>query len=318
MNRELYFNYIEGKLNVLSKKIETRGKLNLLDSHIHSENFFLYFFNLLYSYELQNLNSKSPNTEAIDLIDNANKIVVQVSATCTKQKVESALSKSILSQYTNYTFKFISIAKDASELRKKTFNNPHKLSFNPSTDIYDIISLLNDISGEEIEKIEKIYNFVKKELGGETDVIKLDSNLAAIINILSKEKWDDANKAETGNSFVIEQKITYNQLQDAKELIEEYRLFYGKVDNIYSEFDAMGVNKSNSVLATIKREYLKFKDFKSADEVFYFVIAEIKNKVLESPNFTKIPIEELDLCIDILVVDAFIRCKIFEKPHECI
>ena len=121
--------------------------------------------------------------------------------------MESALSKSVLTQYTDYTFKFISISKDASELRKKTFNNPHKLSFNPSNDIYDIASLLKAISCKEVEAIEEIYHFVKAELGGETDVIKLDSNLAAIINILSKESWDDANNAETGNSFVIEQKI---------------------------------------------------------------------------------------------------------------
>ena len=78
----------------------------------------------------------------------------------------------------------------------------------------------------------------------------------------------------------------------------------------------MGVNKSNSVLATIKREYLKLKDSGTADFIFLSVIDKIKDKVLESSNFIEIPIDELDLCIDILVVDAFIRCKIFENPQN--
>lgn len=119
MNRNLYYNYIEEKLHTLSGRIETRGKLNLLDLHVHSENFYLYFFNLIYCYKLENLNTKLQNVEAIDLIDHKNKILIQVSATSTKQKIELALSKNIIKKYNGYTFKFISISKDSSGLRKK-------------------------------------------------------------------------------------------------------------------------------------------------------------------------------------------------------
>jgi hypothetical protein len=34
----------------------------------------------------------------------------------------------------------------------------------------------------------------------------------------------------------------------------------------------------------------------------------------KSANYADIPVEELDLCVNILVVDAFIRCKIFKNP----
>jgi hypothetical protein len=316
MNRNPYFNYIDEKLHVLARRIETRGKLNMLDIHLHSENFYLHFFNLLYGYKLDNLNSKLQNVEAIDLIDNTNKIIIQVSATCTKQKVESALNKKILNNYKNYSFRFISISKDASDLRKNTFNNPYSLTFIPSTNIFDIGTVLNDILSKQMPDLKRIYLFIKDELGDEIDVVKLDSNLASVINILSKEKWDEANKSETVNSFEIERKITYNDLRDSKGLINEYCQFYGKVDQKYSEFDAMGANKSNSVLATIKREYFKLKNSGTADFVFLSVIDKIKDKVLESTNFVEIPIDELELCIDILVVDAFIRCKIFENPQN--
>ncbi|MCK5345501.1 MAG: hypothetical protein KAR20_18960, partial [Candidatus Heimdallarchaeota archaeon] len=67
----------------------------------------------------------------------------------------------------NYTFKFISIAKDASNLRKNDFINPHSISFNPSEDIYDITSILNKILISDIDRQKVIYQFIKKELGNE-------------------------------------------------------------------------------------------------------------------------------------------------------
>jgi len=227
MNRSSYYNYIDEKLHTLAHRITTGGKLNMLNLHMHSENFYLHLFNLLYNYELENLNQSLQNVEAIDLIDHTNKIVTQVSATNTKSKIESALKKDIVNQYSNYTFKFISIAKDASKLKKNTFINPHSISFNPSKDIYDITSILNKISFSDIDRQKEIYQFIKKELGNEIDIVKLDSNLATVINILAKEEWDEANKPDPLNRFEVDRKIVYNDLDLARSLIEEYGPYYG-------------------------------------------------------------------------------------------
>ena len=315
MNRTKYYDYIEEKLHILAHRIATRGKLNMLSLHMHSENFYLHLFNMLYDYNLENLNKFLQNVEAIDLVDHGNKIVIQVSSTNTKQKVESALSKNIIIKYSNYTFKFISIANDASNLRMKNFVNPHCISFDPSTDIYDTTSILNKISSFDVGRQKIIYKHIKSELGSEIDIVKLDSNLATIINILAREKWDEANKSEPLSRFEVDRKISYNDLDSAKDTIDEYVLYYGRVDAKYSEFDSLGNNKSNSVLATMKRAYLKLKNTGNSDEIFFSVIDEIKNKILESANYIQIPIDELELCIDILVVDAFIRCKIFKNPE---
>jgi len=319
MNRSAYYNYIDEKLHTLATRISTGGKLNMLSMHMHSENFYNYFFNLLFQYELSNLNQSLQNVEAIDLIDHTNRIVVQVSAKNTKSKIELALKKDIIKEYSSYTFKFISIAKSASNLiknlKKNAIKNPYSISFNPSEDIYDITSILNEILISDIDKQKEIYRFIKKELGNEIDIVKLDSNLATVINILAKEKWDDVNKPDPLNRFEIDRKIVYNDLNSAKYLIEEYHLYYGKVDSKYSEFDSLGSNKSNSVLATFKREYLKLKNNENADLVFFSVVDAIKKRILESANFIQIPIDELELCVDILTVDAFIRCKIFENPE---
>ena len=122
MNRSNYFNYIEEKLNILSYRIKSRGKINLLDLNIYSETFFAELMNHLLGYELKNINAIRQNTEGIDLFDNKNKIIVQVSSTASKQKIENSLAKKILEDYSGFCFKFIAISGDADKLRVKVKN----------------------------------------------------------------------------------------------------------------------------------------------------------------------------------------------------
>lgn len=317
MNRTIYFNYIEERLNLLSVRINRRGKLNLLDFHNHSECFYQHFCNELYEgWNLRNLNQIRPNMKAIDLIDDGNKLIVQVSATNTQSKIESSLKSRALKNNPGYTFKFISISKDADDLRKKTYINPYNIVFNPLTDIIDCTSILRYIQNLDINNQKKIYQFIKAELGEEVDVVKLDSNLATIINILSKENWDLSKEPIMINSFEIERKISFNNLKAARYIIDDYKVHYARIDKKYREFDKEGVNKSSSVLAKIRKEYLKNQKVESEDKLFFCVIDGIQEQVINSPNFTPIPIDELELCINILVVDAFIRCKIFKNPAK--
>jgi hypothetical protein len=216
MNRPNYFNVIDERLNLLALRIISRGRLNILDYHGHSENFYQFFLNELNGWSVTNENEIKQNVEAIDLIDHTNKIVLQVSSTLSKQKIESSLSKDSIKTYLGYTFKFVSIARDADDLRKYTFRNPHGINFNPSTDIIDKNSILSKIRGLQITDQERIYKFVIKELVVEIDPLKLESNLATVINILSKEDWDKKEPVAEINSFEIDRKITHNNLNTAK------------------------------------------------------------------------------------------------------
>lgn len=316
MNRPDYFNVIEERLNHLAERIKSRGRLNMLELNIHAESFYQHFLNELYGWTVLNENDIKQNVEAIDLIDHTEKLVLQVSATASKLKIESSLSKNSIKDYKGYTFKFVSIARDTDELRKETFKNPHGIAFNPTTDIIDKNSILSKIRGLNIDDQERIYKFVKKELVNEIDPLKLESNLATVINILSKEDWNKKEPVGEINSFEIDRKITHNSLNSAKIIINDYSLHYSRVDKIYTEFDARGCNKSNSVLSTIRQEYAKLKGNISDDELFFAVISKVQEKVLNSSNYTSIPFDELELCMNILVVDAFIRCKIFENPEN--
>ena len=318
MNRTRYYNYIEERLNFLAYRIETRGKVNLLDLNIHSETFFAELFNILYDYNLVNLNCIKQNAEGIDLIDTKNKIVIQVSATCTKEKIENSLNKGIYLFYKDYNFKFISISKEVSnKLRITKFENPYNLIFNSQEDILDSTTLLRYILNLEIDKQKILFEFIKKELGEEINTVKVDSNLAEIINVLAKEDLDLKNTKINTTTFVIEDKINYNNLNGVRELINDYKIFNVKLDQKYAEFDREGINKSTSILQIIRRQYIKLRnEKKDSEEIFYGVVENIIKIIEESSNYRVLPFEELEMCVDILVVDAFMRCKIFENPEE--
>jgi hypothetical protein len=313
MNRSIYFDFIESKLSSLATSIEVRGSLNILNEHLHAENFYLHFFNLLFGWKLQNLNVEIQNAAGVDLVDMTNRIIVQVSSTATKQKVESALAKD-LSAYKGFTFNFISISKDVKDLRTKTYSNPHNLTFSPPKDIFDIPSILRVIFTMDPDRLKEVYEFLKKELKSEPDTEKVESNLTTIIKILSKEDWGQEVLDFEVIPFDIEEKISYNQLDTPKVLIDDYKIHYHRINKIYSDFDKQGKNKSISILDGIRTEYLKLREVVSPDECFLSVIEKVIVRVQSSANYTPIPYEELELCVQILVVDAFIRCKIFKNP----
>lgn len=316
VNRSNYFNYIEQELNTLSYRIKNRGKINLLDLNIYSETFFAELVNQLLKCNLKNINVIKQNTEGIDLIDEDSKIIAQVSSTCTKQKIESALAKKIFKDYHNYQFKFIAIVGNADNLRANTFKNPHSAIFSPDDDIYDIKALLNLVLNLQIKEQRKLYEFIREELGKNVDMFKVDTNLASIIHILAHENLSVVAESPEINPFEILRKIEFNDLLSVQPTIDDYKVYYSKLNEKYNEFDKQGANKSLSVLSVIRKQYNKLiVNTEDPYEIFFSIIDNVIELIKGSKNYIEIPYEELEMCVSILVVDAFIRCKIFKNPE---
>lgn len=163
MNRDFYFKYIEERLAILAVRIGTRGKLNLLDFNLHAENFYRDFLNLLYGYNLININEITQNAEAIDLFDPKNKILIQVSATATKVKIQSSLDKIHPSIYSNYKFQFVSLAISADSLRKKRYQIPDSIIFDTKKDIHDQPSILKKVFSLQVDQMKLIYELIKEK-----------------------------------------------------------------------------------------------------------------------------------------------------------
>ncbi|MGE8004237.1 ABC-three component system protein [Lysinibacillus sp. NPDC093216] len=325
MNRSKHFDDIMERITVLFLKIETNGTLNLLHFNIHAEPFFRDFLNKLLNLNLINANNLSQNIEAIDLIDEENKVIIQVTSSCTKEKVNSTLEKSILKEYKERDFKlrFLFIKKPSSSLKNNKFDNPNNIKFNPKEDFLDRDFIARKLMDLEIERLVEIKEFVDLELRTVYDSLKIISNLTMLINILTERDWSIPNQPQNLHEFNINKKINHNDLELMKRRINKYKVYYSKLETIYREFDLLGVNKSMSVFQKLgdfyDKELIKNVDapdskYKSSD-IFLGVISRVKTQILSSENYIEMPDEELDLCVSIIVVDAFIRCEIFENPE---
>lgn len=315
MSRSEHFNTIEEQLSILAVRIKTRGALNILDLHIHSENFYLHFLNLVFGWQLESLNAVNQNAPGIDLIDKTNQIVVQVSATATKHKIESALDK-VPKGFHGYSFKFVPIVSDASNLRSNQISNPHRMRFNPTEDILDIEQILRLVLSFDIDKQIELSGFLSKELRWGPDPGRVETNLAELINILAQEDWSRTDLTTDSIPFDINQKIDYNDLQNSREVVEDFRGYYSRLAKIYTEHAKLGINKNLSVTLKIRSIFQKTSPSLSPDDQFSAVIRETIDLIKASRNYRAIPEEELEMCVQILTVDAFIRCKIFKKPPQ--
>ena len=245
MNHQTYFNYIEDCLCHLASRLKIRGSLNLLDLHIHSENFYLGLLNRIYGWKLRNLNSIKKNSPGIDLVDDAKKIVVQVSATNTRDKINSSLSK-VPPEYKGYLYKFLSISEDASDLRKnnKKYINPQSLVFEPDNDIYDIKTILSDINSMDINQVYLIKCYLDENFRKEIDKDEVTTNLAGLVELLSEEDLDPDGDEFKKIPYDIQSKIDYNKLDISSMIIHENKIYYHRLDEIYESFNKQAKNKS--------------------------------------------------------------------------
>jgi hypothetical protein len=310
-----YFDLCVKKLTLLAYEVDIRGSLNILDLHVHCENFYARLLNCIYGLALVNMNAIEQNAEGIDLIDHDNKIVLQVSSTATSTKVQKSLEKD-LSAYKGYRFRFVSISQDASNLRTKTFRNPHELIFDPKNDIIDVKSLGGEILILEPSRQHQVYSFLQSELPTENDAAPSESNIAALINLIGCEDLTIEAQNVSPIPFNVETKIELNNLEVAAELIDYHKIYHHRIDKIYASFDEEGRNKSTSVLHTFNRFYLQLSKQHKGDELFFAIVQHVMDAARASSNFQPTTLEELELCVNILAVDAFLRCRIFKKPKE--
>lgn len=130
---------------------------------------------------------------------------------------------------------------------------------------------------------------------------------------------------ESLHTFDISDKIGYNNIKRNKCLIEEYVGYYGKINSIYRELESQGSFKKENLLRNIRTVYLKTKGKyiqgvsnpmpiiqDKADDI----IEEIENVFLSLVEDTNIYPEDISFGISVILVDAFIRCKILEEPPK--
>lgn len=158
---------------------------------------------------------------------------------------------------------------------------------------------------------------------------KLTSNPSLLVNAINAIsglalKDTSTPEAESLSPFVIEEKISYNSIVRNKYLIDEYKIYYTKINSLYQELENEGIFKKENLLRYIRNLYLKIKgryvkDSNNVQEVVSAnsdnIIDDIQNELSESiVKEDSIHKEDIEFGITIIMVDSFMRCKILEQP----
>ena len=290
--------------------------MNLLDSNVLLEDVFKEILNITYGLKLQNANLIKQNIRAIDLIDCSSKTIIQVSSDNSKAKVQTSLDKIELPKYEGYTFKFVCISKGVSHLKKHHFNVPEGISFNAETDCYDDKRILRDVLAKDIDTIRKLALYLEESILPATADERRPSVITYVINRLADEPLAEIAVNPDTKSFDLEPKIDFNSLKKWRDIISEYTVFSLLVDKIYRAYDEQGVNKSFAVLSSLHDLYLNLASELTGDALFDKLLESVYDIVNKDYEYNEsLTREELQVNIKIVLVDAFVKCKIFKKPE---
>lgn len=174
----------------------------------------------------------------------------------------------------------------------------------------------NDIEKYSVDVLKKMKQEHESKQLRET-IQKNPSMLNNLINKISNIDIDDnRHEIEVLNVFNIQDKIDYNSVKKYAPKIQEYKVYHHKLDSLYNELEAQGSLKKQKVLSIIRGFYLEAKgNYINPDLHADDIIDDIKNFLYNELNNNGHYEEDILLGIDLVIVDAFMRCKILEEPR---
>ena len=140
--------------------------------------------------------------------------------------------------------------------------------------------------------------------------------ITKIINKLYDLSTQEITSADIDlKRYKIDEKEDFNRLNRWKTDIQMYAPYRGQMNEIYQGFEDLGQNRREAVYRWLNKEYRRLQDELDADELFDALNKYVTEKVnMDITLFDDITYEEMEMNVCIVLVDAFIECRIFEKP----
>ncbi len=262
------------KLGLIRVNAELLGTLHLFDINIFAENFFNNLFSITRNATYENLNLSCSNAKAIDIVDNTNKIAIQITTEDTSTKITKTVEK----------FKETKYYKDGYELQIFFISKKKNIKSRDDVYIFYIEDFIKEIYKLPYSQKNKVNEFLNESINlSITDSIidKTDFNNPKRPNNVKKifEIFDlDYNEQEDeGNLKVINQyidrlclvdykmrcylnkfaKIMY-RLKDNKNMVKSYPDFkkYMKISAIERNIDFSSKNELMDII-----QYLEDMNF---------------------------------------------------------
>lgn len=156
------------------------------------------------------------------------------------------------------------------------------------------------------------------------------SIIAEVVNILATSiNFDELPEISANLPLEVRKKIEHNNIQQSKHIIESYKDYVLDLEKAYNILEQETPNANKKVLKIINTLYkskiasLTIDNNSSvidlirtiSDNIINEIIASLKDTVFASKNLSAYS-EDVDISINLIVADAFIKCLILENPNK--
>jgi hypothetical protein len=195
---------------------------------------------------------------------------------------------------------------------------------------YDNLILLciqhHDETNDETKYTVDILKKMKSDHESQFLIDKINRNpsmLKNTITAISEIALDEYRETPVLNIVDPNQKISFNMLKRNSSIIREYTAYHSKLNTLYDELEQQASIKKEKLLQNIKIIYENVKaDYimdttdpiqiirLNSDQIFDKVYDILYHKLDDSGLWD----EDIILGVRVVLVDAFIRCKVLEEP----
>lgn len=265
--RKIAFDNISRFLAITRYDIEQHQHINDQSLNIHGENWFRDIFNFVYDLNLVNTNFLSSNYPAIDLVDDTNNIVYQITTTRTKDKVKHTLTKVAETIYKDFSLKIFFLLEKAKFQQETKDYFLTKYDINISSILKDYSDLIKDIESLETDKLVELNKrFFSFDTTRYTDEMILD---LIFKHLLKEQKEIKKDFYEDFGNIDINTKIELNSINERISAeIKKGADYRAIIDNFCNE-DNMLEDLREYVINTLYRNILieSLLSKKSRDEL---------------------------------------------------
>lgn len=315
MNKEVYLKNIAENLALLSREVSILNAVNLYDINIIAEDFFPGLLNLIYGYELKNANHLEKNAPAIDLIDQKNRIAVQVTSDNSSTKIKHTIEEFNKSQAYHLYDRLVVLILTQKKKYSSNFDTQGLFSFEKARDIWDVEKLIKDIRELETAQIKNVSDYLSEELYNkyysvrETQAGEVDT-IIDLIEYISQHRKVNKDRETTVDP---EYKIYKRFKNFADKLITEYTTLYtiyGEALNIVNE--TLGIDEAQDIIIMF---YLQDISVQFLEEEHDNPIAALNKLVTYFEEKLSINGKKYDRsAIKFYLDNEMIKCRVF--PNE--
>ena len=315
INKETYIKEIAHSLSLLSEEVKMLNAANLYDINIIAEDFFPQLLNLIYGYELKNINIIDKNAPAIDLFDKKNKISVQVTSDNDSKKIKHTIKEFIDNETYKEYKRLIVLILTHKKKYSADFATDGKFVFDKKKDIWDKDDLIKKIRELETEKIKEISNYLSTELNDKLYKAKQTqaNEVETIIDLIEYISEHRKVKKPCETEIDPEYKIYKRFKEFADKLVVEYtslKTVYGEALDVVNE--TLGIDEAQDIIIMFYLQDLSMQFLDKAGE----------NPVIALNNLVAYFDEKLssngktydNRAIKFYLVNEMIKCNVF--PNE--